>query len=671
MAEKFGENWIIPEDKIYTDDDFSGIENNPVSNAITKGKSKRRKNSFSIKEGLGEEINSKSNNDNKFDKTLPDIEDSNSLSNNEELSDLSSVNILQSPIKPLASSVINNNNHLVTPNIDVENNSNNYPNQNQENTQETFIRDNQNESTLGYIFEDSSLSASSNITDSSEIDTEDKNFITDELEKYNLDLVEKSSFTNNSESESNISNIFDDNFLERETNNSFAQSTISSPTLSKMSNWTVEKKLKDFDRLMPLVEQILRIAGSDVDIQKLAHDLVLTNDKTIEKEQKEKIVELIKLKSGTTSFKYNDYNDSLPVFDIVYDEILGLSVLGDLWRDDDITEIMVDRWDKIVVEKNGNLVETGIKFKNPDHAASIARSLALRISDRALSTSIPLVTAELPNARITFAFGSVVKGGLSITLRKFKKLLTLEQLIEKRSLSNEMVDFLKDSVISRAGILVSGGTGTGKTTIINLLSTFIPENERVITIEDAFELNIHAKNVVSLQTKEASSRDDQISITMADLLRNTLRMRPDRIIVGEIREGEGASVMLAAANTGHDGTMTTIHASGANLALNERLVDLVRDVRNSPDLSIKRTIVSAFELVVQVTRGRKGQRYISDIALVDSSLIKDGEISPYSIFVGEEQKDGTIIHKRVAKLPKDSSLGLKHSLINVSKWSSQ
>lgn len=434
---------------------------------------------------------------------------------------------------------------------------------------------------------------------------------------------------------------------------------------SKFSNWDMERKSSQFVRLTPIVEQILRVAGSDVDVQKYAHDLVLTTNPEVEAKQKELILDLLRLKIGASPVKISNPDDSTAIFEIVYDELLGLSVIGDLWRDDEVTEIMVDRWDRITVEKNGKLLETTLKFKNAEHAASVARNLAIRISDRALSSSIPLVTAELPNARVTFAFGAVVKGGLSITLRKFRRLLTLDELKAKSSLNEEMVNFLSDAVRARAGILVSGGTGTGKTTIINLLSTFIPENERVITIEDAFELNISAKHVVSLQTKEASSRDDQISITMADLLRNTLRMRPDRIIVGEIREGEGASVMLAAANTGHDGTMTTIHASSANLALNERLVDLVRDVRNSPDEAIKRTIMAAFDVVVQVSRGRKGQRYISDIAVVDRSNFVNNELRPLSIFIGEEAKDGTVNHRRAGKVDPNGLLGLKLSMIGV------
>jgi len=247
----------------------------------------------------------------------------------------------------------------------------------------------------------------------------------------------------------------------------------------------------------------------------------------------------------------------------------------------------------------------------------------------------------------------------------------MDELLKRNTLNNDMAYFLKDAVTSRAGILISGGTGTGKTTIINLLSSFIPTNERVITIEDAFELQISANHVVSLQTKEASSRDDQISINMADLMINTLRMRPDRIIVGEIREGKGANVMLTAANTGHDGTMTTIHASSTELALNERLVDLVREERDTSDAAIKRTIVSAFELVVQVSRGRRGQRYISEIALVDRITIKEGNIIPLPIFLGYEDESGNITHEKVNKVPEGTILFNKliESGINPRKWS--
>ena len=430
-----------------------------------------------------------------------------------------------------------------------------------------------------------------------------------------------------------------------------------------------ESMVLDYDRLWPIVDQVSHAGAADVEIQKIAQNLQLSRDPNLDNLQKDNLKDSIKYKISSNGISINQEDFEI-ILDMVYDEILGISVLGILWRDDDVTEIMVDRWDKISVEKNGKLLLTNLRFRDNNHAKAVARNLALRISDRALSSSIPLVTAELPDARVTFAFGSVVKGGISITLRKFRRLFTLDELLKRNSLSFKMSEFLKIAVKSRAGILVSGGTGTGKTTIINLLSSFIPDNERVVTIEDAFELNIDAQHVVSLQTKEASSRDDEIKVTLADLLINTLRMRPDRIIVGEIREGDGANVMLQAANTGHDGTMTTIHASSSELALNERLVDLVREVRKSPDDAIKRTIVAAFDLVIQVSRGRKGQRFLSQISLVDRTYLKDGSIKPLDLFTGEEGSSGEIIFKQVNKIPLNSELYVKmiNAGVNMREW---
>ena len=284
--------------------------------------------------------------------------------------------------------------------------------------------------------------------------------------------------------------------------------------------------------------------------------------------------------------------------------------------------------------------------------------LALKVSDRAVSRAIPLVTAELPSARVTFAFGAVVKGGLSITIRKFRPLLGLEDLLRYGSLDEAMVAFLSDAVRARAGILVSGGTGTGKTTIVNLLSSFIPDTERVVSIEDAFELKLANTHVVSLQTKEASSLDDTVSVSLSELLRNTLRMRPDRIIVGEIREGAGAMVMLSAASTGHDGTLTTVHANSADGAVNERLPDLIRQSRGGLETeTILRSIINAFDLVIHVTRTRDGRRYLSEVSALCG--IVDGRIELQPVFSGTETSEGirferyplgsdTELHRRLA-----------------------
>lgn len=655
---KLGSSWTPPSKDVienlgmhtFSDEDFGGIQNDSLvdeninDDKIVKGKNNRRKNTLLKKSSDESELLSDSKTG-VIDSTRveSDIDNGEKPVAEVKVADIFTTDIIdvhtEAPIDALESTDSSK--------IDID-----------------VTIENETEEHIANIFADN-ISVQSNklplekqthINASSATDSDIKEFIIDNI--FDRKIEDKVVIDE-------VKDIFSSSPSDFVTSEKQININQSDKAYSKFSNWDMERKSSQFVRLTPIVEQILRVAGSDVDVQKYAHDLVLTTNPEVEAKQKELILDLLRLKIGASPVKISNPDDSTAIFEIVYDELLGLSVIGDLWRDDEVTEIMVDRWDRITVEKNGKLLETTLKFKNAEHAASVARNLAIRISDRALSSSIPLVTAELPNARVTFAFGAVVKGGLSITLRKFRRLLTLDELKAKSSLNEEMVNFLSDAVRARAGILVSGGTGTGKTTIINLLSTFIPENERVITIEDAFELNISAKHVVSLQTKEASSRDDQISITMADLLRNTLRMRPDRIIVGEIREGEGASVMLAAANTGHDGTMTTIHASSANLALNERLVDLVRDVRNSPDEAIKRTIMAAFDVVVQVSRGRKGQRYISDIAVVDRSNFVNNELRPLSIFIGEEAKDGTVNHRRAGKVDPNGLLGLKLSMIGV------
>lgn len=427
-------------------------------------------------------------------------------------------------------------------------------------------------------------------------------------------------------------------------------------------------KLIDTEKVWSIVDNLRTFISTDVVLQAEIKNLVLTIDKTINFKQKERFINLLsKQIASRGGIEYSpDYMSS--ALDFIYDEMVGISVLGDLWRDTDVTEIMVDSWDKIIIEYKGRLEETKISFRSPEHANDVARALALRVSDRSVSQKIPLVTAELPQARVTFCYGSVVKSGLSITIRKFKQLLNLNQILSNGSLNDEMIDFLKDCVLARATILVSGGTGTGKTTIINLLSSFIPNHERVITIEDAFELQLNNAHVVSLQTKEASSADDTVAISLSDLLRNTLRMRPDRIIVGEIREGEGALTMLAASNTGHDGTMTTIHANSPSMAINERLPDLIRNIRNTPDDVAKRTVASAFDLIIQISRSATGFRYISDISAISKTEITNNLINLDKIFTSNI-KSNKIEFKQVNKINKESKLGIKLSVLNKkSRW---
>ena len=439
--------------------------------------------------------------------------------------------------------------------------------------------------------------------------------------------------------------------------------------VGKINYNSLEKRYSDSARLWPIVDEVMLIAGSNNKIQGLVSALELTRDKVKDDEQREELFRVIKPILATNGLKISDPTDIPPILQMAYDELIGISVLGDLWRDDSVSEILVDGWDKISVEIAGKLSRTNISFRDALHANSVARSLALRVSERQVSRSINLVTSELPRARVQFAYGPVVKGGLAIAIRKFSALLDLNKLKSLNALNEEMEQFLKDCVHSRAGILVSGGTGTGKTTIINLLSSFIPSTERIVTIEDAFELSLTGTHIVSLQTKEASSADDTVSVSLSQLLKATLRLRPDRIIVGEIREGEGAEVMLAAANTGHDGTMTTIHANTPDMAVNERLVDLIRQNRNSSDDAIRRTIASAFELVVQVERGRKGNRFISGIMQVDRDFINsEGILALRPIFTGADNGDGTTLFKKENKVQKNTVLEHKLEDYDILTW---
>jgi len=405
-------------------------------------------------------------------------------------------------------------------------------------------------------------------------------------------------------------------------------------------------------------DRVLGIVVNDSDLQSIVNRFELTRDKEIDMLQRKQLQDSVSPRLLDAKVSIQNPLDVKATFDLVYDELIGISVIGPLWRDDYITEVMVDGWDKVTIEKGGMLYQTPIRFRDIRHAERVARDLASKVSDRQLSPVSPLLTAPLPGARITFCYGSVVSSGLSITLRKFPVLLGMEGLLKIGSLSIEMAAFLQMCVESRATVLVSGGTGTGKTTMINALSQYIPDTERVITIEDAFELNLSNKNWVALQTKERASGDDTVIISQDMLLVNTLRMRPDRIIVGEIREGNGATVMLRAATTGHDGTMTTIHANDPETALNERLVDMVREVNKAPDEVVKRSVSRAINLVIHVTREQK-KRYISSIAVIDRSCIKDGSIVPEEIFTGRLGKDGKITYKQISKVRAETELGIK------------
>ena len=299
----------------------------------------------------------------------------------------------------------------------------------------------------------------------------------------------------------------------------------------------------------------------------------------------------------------------------IRDEMLGLGPLEPLLRDDTITEIMVNGCHKVFVERLGKLERTDIKFHDNEHIMNIAERILTPLGRR-IDESSPLVDARLDDgSRVNIIIPPLALNGPSITIRKFsRKPLTVDNLINYGTLDEKIAEFLRACVRARINILVSGGTGSGKTTTLNVISSFIPENERIVTIEDAAELRLQQDNVVTLEARPANIEGEG-QITIRDLVRNALRMRPDRIIVGEVRSGEALD-MLQAMNTGHDGSLTTAHANSPRDALSRLETMVLMSGLELPVRAIREQISSAIDLVIQQSRMRDGSRKITHITEV-------------------------------------------------------
>ncbi|MFN0054421.1 MAG: ATPase, T2SS/T4P/T4SS family [Planctomycetales bacterium] len=296
------------------------------------------------------------------------------------------------------------------------------------------------------------------------------------------------------------------------------------------------------------------------------------------------------------------------------DTVFGFGPLQDLIRAPTINEIMVVKSDHIYVERDGVLELSGRRFISDKVTESIIERIVAQVGRR-IDKSQPLVDARLPDgSRVNAVIPPLAIKGPCLTIRKFPAhRFTMDDLIELGSVTPSAAMFLRACVIDRKNILVSGGTGTGKTTMLNVLSSFIPHKERIVTIEDTTELQLHQDHVVTLESKPANV-EGAGAYTIRDLVRNALRMRPDRIIVGECRGGEAID-MLQAMNTGHDGSMTTVHANNAEEVI-KRLEVLVLMAVELPVTSIHRQIASAIDVIVQITRMPGGKRVLTQIAEV-------------------------------------------------------
>lgn len=305
------------------------------------------------------------------------------------------------------------------------------------------------------------------------------------------------------------------------------------------------------------------------------------------------------------------------------DEMLGLGPIEVLLKDPTVTEIMVNGPKKIFVERMGRLQLTDIQFHDDSHVMNIIERILSPIG-RHIDESVPLVDARLEDgSRVNIIIPPLSLVGPCITIRKFAtKALSVDNLITFGTLDRKMADFIKACIQARINILVSGGTGSGKTTTLNVLSSFIPENERIVTIEDAAELKLQQEHVVTLESRPANIEGNG-EITIRDLVKNALRMRPDRIIVGEVRGGEALD-MLQAMNTGHDGSLTTAHANNPRDALSRLETMVLMAGFEMPIRAIREQVSSAIELILQQSRLKDGSRkitYITEVQHMEGDVI--------------------------------------------------
>lgn len=378
---------------------------------------------------------------------------------------------------------------------------------------------------------------------------------------------------------------------------------------------------------------------SKIDLQSLS--------KLSSKELHKQVQEFIFDYANAHNSRLNEKEQLFVAMQIVHD-MVGLGPLEPLLADDGITDIMVNGPSKIYIEKKGRIQLTKAKFRDARHLVQVAQRIAIQIGRR-VDESSPIVDARLlDGSRVNIVLPPVALDGASISIRKFSKTaVSFKQMIEGKTIIPEMARLLEIASACRLNTLVSGGTGSGKTTLLNALSTMISESERIVTIEDSAELRLQQPHVVRLESRPANIEGEG-KITIRDLVKNALRMRPERIIIGEVR-GDECLDMLQAMNTGHDGSMATVHANSASEAL-DRLENLVSMAGgNLPSKVIRQQIASALDIIIQTERMRDGKRRIKEITEV-IGLDKRGEFIIQNLFHFEflkETEEGEIIGRFV------------------------
>ncbi|HEY9839531.1 MAG TPA: ATPase, T2SS/T4P/T4SS family, partial [Candidatus Obscuribacterales bacterium] len=370
------------------------------------------------------------------------------------------------------------------------------------------------------------------------------------------------------------------------------------------------------------------------------HEMDLENP-----EQREQVKRLLRQKLDeimlTDKIEIASRKERVLMIEAILDEALGLGPLEPLLKDEGITEIMINGPEQIYIERHGKLELSHRQFLNERQLRVVIDRIISPIGRR-VDESSPMVDARLPDgSRVNIVIPPLALDGASITIRKFpSERLTVKHLLNYRAITPEMGDFLKGAVAARLNILICGGTGSGKTTLLNILSSFIPTGARIVTIEDAAELQMHQDHVIRLEARPANM-EGKGAVSIRDLVRNSLRMRPDRIVVGEVRGGEALD-MLQAMNTGHEGSLTTCHANAPREALARLETMVLMAGVDLPVRAIREQIASAIDLIVHQSRMRDGTRKVTHI--VEVSGMEGDIITTQDIFKYEQKSvdiDGT------------------------------
>lgn len=351
-------------------------------------------------------------------------------------------------------------------------------------------------------------------------------------------------------------------------------------------------------------------------------------------------IKLEKLVSEQLGEVYVPIQERVNLTDELYSSIRGLGLLDMIIKDDDITEVMINGTDEIFIEKSGKIERLNQSFESQRKLEDIIQRIVGR-AGREVNQSNPIVDTRLPDgSRVSVVLPPVALKGPTLTIRKFSKTpMTVEQLIKYKSITPQIARVLETFVKAKYNIFISGGTGSGKTTFLNALSNYIPNTERVITIEDSAELQIVGiDNLVKLETRNSNS-SGRGTITIRDLIKTSLRMRPERIIVGEVRGAEALD-MLQAMNTGHDGSLSTGHANSTKDMLSRLETMVLMGAEGLPLEAIRQQIASAVDIIIHLSRLRDHSRKTMEITEVVG--LKDGEIELNPLYVFEETKESSM-----------------------------